>query len=280
MAHTLRAYETPRALAAYLFSHVATAPPAKVPGEGEEAEEASGAEVSADAAATGEKLRICTKGMLTQQTRHWQLLTRSAHHPLRSFAEAPAVPKPLDTVLSVSGLVAAYDGPNWAKEMMAAQLDPDSPGAVSHEIYVRALVVRRPQLQQHLADLMQGAGVDLLAFPTTPVPSVPAVGGLRDDLVEAFGHVQAAGPLLSRATTLVAAAGLPSITVPVGMTRPKAGAVAGTAAAERLPVGMSLVGAAGADSRVLAAGEALQSLQSLLPDPIAMRKWGSGVTTR
>lgn len=186
------------------------------------------------------------------------------------------MPLPLDGVVAVSSLLHAFEGPTDAKRALLAQLDAAT--AVSHGTYLHALVTLRPALQARVAAVMASAGVSLLAFPSTPVPAVPGAGGLADDAVEALGAVQPAGPLLSRCTSLPAALGFPSVSVPVGVTKPRPGAVPGTAGAERLPVGLTLMGGEAGDELVLAAGRALQGLQAALADPVALKRWGSGVS--
>lgn len=170
-------------------------------------------------------------------------------------------------------------------------------GAISHEQYVGALAEARPRLRRELAALMAAAGgAALLVFPTVPVPAVPCavaptgIGGGgdvvgaaatdADEALEAGGRTHPAATLLGTAAALVAAGGLPCASVPVGLTRPRPGAVPGTAAGERLPVSLALAGAPGSDAAVLQAASALQGLQAALPDPLAVRLWGSGVSTR
>jgi Asp-tRNA(Asn)/Glu-tRNA(Gln) amidotransferase A subunit family amidase len=187
-------------------------------------------------------------------------------------------------VLSVSAVVGAYAGPADVRAALAAQLRPGT--ALPHEAYLRALTVDRPRLQAAVAAAMAAARVTALVCPTAPVAAVPPGGGGAgtsgaggsDDTVDVNGTPVPARRLLQAATALPAAAGLPALTVPVGATKPKPGAVAGTAGAERLPVGLLLLGPPGGDAALLALGRGVQALQSLLPDPVAMRAWGGGVT--
>lgn len=197
----------------------------------------------------------------------------------------PPTSKPLDALLSVSAVVAAFRGPpDDAAAALAAQLHPCT--AVPHEAYLRALTVDRPRLQAAVAAAMSAAGVTALVCPTAPVAAMPPAGdggaagsSLCSDSVDVHGTPTPARRLLQAATALPAAAGLPALTVPVGATKPKLGAVAGTSASERLPVGLMLLGPPGGDAAaLLALGRGVQALQSLLPDPVAMRAWGSGVT--
>jgi Asp-tRNA(Asn)/Glu-tRNA(Gln) amidotransferase A subunit family amidase len=54
--------------------------------------------------------------------------------------------------------------------------------------------------------------------------------------------------------------------------------VQGSVDTERLPVALEIVGAIGDDEKVLAFGKLFQNLQSLLQDPIVVRRWNEAVT--
>ena len=93
-----------------------------------------------------------------------------------------------------------------------------------------------------------------------------------------FQELVDAAALYSRNTRPASAAGLPAVSVPVGLTKPVVGAPARSPGSERLPVGLELVGASGDDERVLALGRALLSLMPAIPDPVNVARWGEGVT--
>jgi len=62
------------------------------------------------------------------------------------------------------------------------------------------------------------------------------------------------------------------------MTKPRPGAPKGSPGAERLPCALEFVAGSNDDEKLLALGRAFQRLQSLLPDPITMRRWNGGIT--
>lgn len=96
--------------------------------------------------------------------------------------------------------------------------------------------------------------------------------------VELGGEILDATQAFTHNTVASAVAGLPSAVVPCGLTKPKAGAVAGTPDAERLPVALEFVGLADRDEKVLALAAAFQRLSPLLTDPIQLRSWQKSVS--
>lgn len=212
------------------------------------------------------------------------------------------LPKPLDSVVSLRAVVDAFAGTPADKAFLKAQLDPST--AVPARTYAAAVAVRRPALQQAVAALFETTGADVLLYPSTPIPAAPlkATEELRPGAATAAASSAGAGaagfapsagsaaaasvppvPLHNgsryyRNARLAAAAGLPAITVPCGLTRPLPTATRGMPGSERLPVGLELAGRPGDDVRLLAVARAVQGLQSLLPDPIVVDRWNDGVS--
>lgn len=184
----------------------------------------------------------------------------------------PPAPKPLDTVTSVSAIFNAFNGAPADKEALLQQLKRET--ATSSSAYRSALVYRRPALKRIFTTVMRQHKLVAMVYPTTPLPSAP----LKGTQVEHNGQLVDATSIYTRNTKAASAAGLPALSVPCGMTKPRPGAPAGSPAAERLPVGLEFIAAPNDDERLLSIGRAFQRLQSLLPDPIVMRKWASGVT--
>jgi Asp-tRNA(Asn)/Glu-tRNA(Gln) amidotransferase A subunit family amidase len=194
----------------------------------------------------------------------------------KKAAAAAWGPRPLDTVLPISTAVAGVHGDPTSTALLQAQLSPDS--AVPLSAYKTALLRALPALQALFADAFDRHGVDFLVYPTTPLAAAPARGA-DFGLVELHtGEVADAASVYLRNTRAASVAGLPCLTVPVGLTKPKPGAPKNTIAAERLPVGVELVARAGADEALLSLGRAVQGLQSLLTDPVAVHRWSEGVS--
>lgn len=239
----LLSYEAPRELAAYLYTHSAAPPPAA-------AASAADAEPAYD----------------------------DDGNPIRR-KPAPTGPVPLDSVLSVSTLLRSFSGPDPERALLTGQLDARS--ATGAAAYRAALVDRRAELQQAFADYFARHRVAAIVYPTTPLAAVQVRSGGAPGaqaLLLHNGDLVDAEATYSRNTRAASAAGLPCLSIPAGVTKPRAGALKKTTAAERLPVGLEFVAPAGADDQLLALGAAFQRLQSFMPDPIVMAKWGEGLT--
>jgi len=118
--------------------------------------------------------------------------------------------------------------------------------------YKKALAVRRLIQQELLAVLAEH---ELIAGPVSPFPAF-ALGERAADPYQMY--------LCDLFTAPVCLAGLPSISVPVGLTagRARGGTVApGAPAVPSLPVGLQLTGRLMDDHRVLAAGAALEAVR-------------------
>lgn len=118
-----------------------------------------------------------------------------------------------------------------------------------------------------------------ILYPTTPAPAMQLKGpeNAHVEPPSAKGALVDAAALYGRNTKAASAAGLPALSVPVGLTKPVQGAPARSPGSERLPVGMELVGAPGDDERLLALGRALQKLTPAIPDPVTMAIWSEGI---
>lgn len=241
----LLSHEAPRELAAYLYTHTAAPPPSTATAGGGDAEPAYDDE----------------------------------GNPIRR-KPAQAGPIPLDTVLSVSALLRSFAGPDPERALLVGQLDARS--ATGAAAYRTALVERRAELQRAFADYFARHRVAAIVYPTTPLAAVQVRGGSGTPGAQALvlhnGDLVDAEATYSRNTRAASAAGLPSLSVPAGVTKPRAGALKKTTAAERLPVGLEFVAPAGADEHLLALGAAFQRLQSFMPDPVVMARWGEGLT--
>jgi hypothetical protein len=240
---SILSYEAPRAIASFLYTHTAPPPPPS------RALDDESAELDDDG------------------------------NPLRR-KPSPAGPVPLDSVLSVSAVLRSLSGPLPERALLLDQLDERT--ATSAAAYRAALVHRRPALKQIFAEYFSRHAVSAIVYPTTPLAAQQVRGsgggGSSHALVLHNGSLVDAEAVYMRNTRAASAAGLPCLTVPAGVTKPKAGALKKTTDAERLPVSLEFVMPAGADEALLALGRSFQKLQSLLPDPVVMARWGEGLT--
>jgi indoleacetamide hydrolase len=118
--------------------------------------------------------------------------------------------------------------------------------------YAQAMQVQRPALRQAYADCFRRCDVEVLLFPTTPLPATP-IG--QDDTVMLLGQAVPTFPTYTRNVASGSIAGLPGISIPMGCT------------AAGLPMGIALDGPVGSDRRLLAIAQALQNI--LDPSPVA-----------
>lgn len=116
-------------------------------------------------------------------------------------------------------------------------------GAVPDAVYRQALESRK-RLQEMYAQAFVTSGVQVLVFPTTPV--VAAKTSEKTDVV-LNGKSQPLFPTFIRNTDPGSNAGLPGLTLPVGLS-------------DGLPVGLSLDGAPGSDRLLLSLGMEIEKL--------------------
>ncbi|WP_167759111.1 amidase [Blastococcus sp. TF02A_35] len=106
-------------------------------------------------------------------------------------------------------------------------------------------------IREGVAALTAALGrVDVLATPTTPA-TAPPIGAGRVVVAGEDLHIE---EMLTGFTSAFNAAGVPALTVPCGL-------------ADGLPVGLQLVGPAGADGAVLRLGAAYEALRGPAPRP-------------
>ncbi|MEZ5565849.1 MAG: amidase family protein [Gammaproteobacteria bacterium] len=117
-----------------------------------------------------------------------------------------------------------------------------------------AMEILRPRLQAQLATYFREHRLDALIFPTTPFPAM-AVPDDGADIVINGKHVAHGFGYVIHNTVYQSAAGIPSLTVPAGLT------------SDGLPVGISFDGPMGSDHRLLAIGLAFETLRGPFPRP-------------
>ncbi|TMI03999.1 MAG: hypothetical protein E6H43_03255, partial [Betaproteobacteria bacterium] len=153
------------------------------------------------------------------------------------------------------------------EELVGAIASPDvkaifeqsiiGPGAIPESVYREAIEVFRPQLQAAYQRSFDEHALDALVFPTTPLPARP-IG--QDQTVELNGRQVSTLLTYIRHTDPGSNAGIPGVSVPVGMT------------GDGLPVGLELDGPAGSDRRLLAVARAVETVFGFLPAPRPVRE--------
>ena len=128
---------------------------------------------------------------------------------------------------------------------------------IQRGVYDTAINVLRPQLQKLYADCFVQHAVAAIVFPTTPLPARPINenGDTGQDTVELNGRRVPTFPTYNRNTSPDSNAGLPGLSVPIGMTR------AG------LPVGLEFDGPVNTDRALLGIGMSVENEFGTLPPP-------------
>lgn len=128
---------------------------------------------------------------------------------------------------------------------------PSAPGFISQQAYEATLSVDRPRLQRRFDEVFTLGGIDALLSPTTPSPA-PLIEQQATFTIkgEEVSHL-----LLAKNTVPASGAGLPSISVPMGITR------------EGLPLGLEIDSAYGDDRKLLDLARRVEAVLDKLPAP-------------
>lgn len=153
------------------------------------------------------------------------------------------------SALSYEEIVAQVKSPD-VSTILRSTLDPAT--AVSEEAYQAAIREHRPKLIATFADYFAANRVEATVFPTMVLPA-PPVG--EDLTIEINGRQEPTFGTLIRNVDPSSNAGLPGVTLPVGLT------------AQGLPVGLGLDGPSGSDRRLLAIAREVEKLFDPLPAP-------------
>jgi mandelamide amidase len=118
--------------------------------------------------------------------------------------------------------------------------------------YRHLLDVARPRLQHAFEEYFATNRVDGIVYPTTALTARP-IGA--DEHVSLNGREVATFRTYSRNTDMGANAGLPSLSIPIGVSE------------TGLPIGLSIEGPRGNDVRILSIGRAFENVLPRLPPP-------------
>ncbi|MEW6110698.1 MAG: indoleacetamide hydrolase [Thermodesulfobacteriota bacterium] len=126
------------------------------------------------------------------------------------------------------------------------------PPSIPKNVYDEAINVHRPALVKAYADYFSQNKVVAMVFPTVPLPAAP-IGDDQETMLDGK-KVPTLGTFI-RNTDPGSNAGVPGLTVPMGMTK------------DGLPVGLELDGPRGSDRKLLAIGLALENLLGPILSP-------------
>ena len=119
-------------------------------------------------------------------------------------------------------------------------------GVMTESVYREALELHRPILQKAFTDYFKQYEVDVIIFPTTPLPARP----IKDvkDTIELNGQQVPTFLTYIRNVSIAGSAGIPGLTLPAGNS------------SNGLPIGLELEGPANSDRRLLAIGQLLEKI--------------------
>ncbi|MDB5979908.1 MAG: hypothetical protein JWQ69_923 [Pseudomonas sp.] len=129
---------------------------------------------------------------------------------------------------------------------------PTAVNFVSEATYLESLNVHRPALIQRYADGYGRNGIAALLFPTTPAPAAPVA---EEDETYINGELVSI-LTMGKNTFPSSCAGLPGITIPMGLT------------AKGLPMGLEIDGRAGEDVQLLDLAAQIAAVLGPIPSPI------------
>lgn len=173
----------------------------------------------------------------------WGLFFRETRASLTEFLDRHAIPITFDGLYE--------DLRAGVKDAWEHFVIRGAPGYLTEEAY-RSLAVDRLAVKERMGDIFARHGADALIFPTTPctAPSVEhqsefAVAGQKVDF-----------RVLAKNTIPASAAGLPGISLPVGLDD------------RHLPIGMELDGPEGQDRALLGLAARVEKILGTLPAPL------------
>jgi mandelamide amidase len=181
--------------------------------------------------------------MATANRLTWSFFFREMREAVGQFAAANDFPVTFDEIYR--------DIKPQLKAIWSQVVVPGGPGYLSEDGYASALSVERPQLQRRLGQVFTGNAADALLFPTTPCPA-PLIEHGSDFTVA--GH-QVDDRFLAYNTVPTSGAGLPGISIPVGLS------------GDGLPIGLEIDAAHGEDKNLLDLARRVESLFGTLPAP-------------
>ena len=152
--------------------------------------------------------------------------------------------------ITLADIAAGVSSPDVKGPMSAVLADPTAAA------YGNAINVLRPQMQAMYASYFANNQLDAMMFPTTSIqaPVIDLVNGSSTVSINGGPQVNTFDNMI-RNSDPGSNTGVPGLTLPAGLT------------AAGMPVGMSLDGPMGGDSRLLGIGIAMEAVLGLMPAP-------------
>ncbi|MDH6522019.1 Asp-tRNA(Asn)/Glu-tRNA(Gln) amidotransferase A subunit family amidase [Streptomyces sp. SAI-135] len=173
----------------------------------------------------------------------WNFFFREMREAVTAFVARNDFPVTFDEIYS--------DIKPQLKSIWSQVVVPGGPGYLSDEGYESALTTERPHLQRRLGQVFTRDAADALLFPTTPSPAPLIEQGARFTIA---GH-QVDDRFLAHNTIPTSGAGLPGISIPIGLST------------DGLPIGLEIDAAQGADRNLFNIARRVETLFGALPAP-------------
>ncbi|ANN65411.1 amidase family protein [Bordetella bronchialis] len=177
-------------------------------------------------------------------TATWNIFFRETKAAVEKFIRQNNVPATFDTI--VDGLKPGL------KDVWTRFVLPTGQGYISDEVYRHALWNERAEIKRRYAEAFSSTGATALILPTTP--SVAPMIGQEDKIV--LGGQEMSQLVLANNTIPASAAGLPSISLPMGKSD------------KGLPIGLELDGPFGRDRALLYVARRVEAVLGTLSGPI------------
>lgn len=126
---------------------------------------------------------------------------------------------------------------------------PDAPGYLSDGDFAKTLDVDLPELRLRMESVFAQKGANLLLFPTTPCPA-PLI---NEQVKFKIGDKDVDFMILAKNTVPTSGAGLPGISIPVGLT------------STGLPIGLEIDGARNSDRQLLGLAQRVHKVLGFVP---------------
>ncbi|MDF2687505.1 MAG: indole acetimide hydrolase [Microvirga sp.] len=173
----------------------------------------------------------------------WGLFFRETRASLTEFLERHGIPITFDGLYE--------DLRAGVKDAWEHFVAPGAPGYLTEEAY-RSLAVDRLAVKERMGDIFARHGADALIFPTTPC-TAPTVEHQSEFTV---AEQEVDFRVLAKNTIPASAAGLPGISLPIGLDD------------RHLPIGMELDGPEGQDRALLGLAARVEKILGALPAPL------------
>ncbi|OAP35281.1 indole acetimide hydrolase [Sinorhizobium glycinis] len=173
----------------------------------------------------------------------WNIFFHETMEAISGFLHHNSVPTSFDAI---------YDGLKPGLREVWGNVVLTSGAGYSREAYEAALSLDRPEIQRRFSEAFTRSGAVALLFPTTPCTAPLIEHQSRFSIADQ----EVSDLVLAKNTIAASVAGLPSISIPTGLSR------------NGLPIGLEIDGAHGRDRSLLELARLVEAAVGTLPSPV------------